>query len=812
MEDMQIDDSQLNAAFDMARDDLLLYTKLCNPSYIISTVHVAIAQRLQRAVARKTRRLIISCPPQHGKAIEDREPLLTANRGWIPMGTVQQWDVVFAEDGTPTKVVAVAHWSERPLYQITTDDRMTLVVDAAHTWKVRMDRKRPNSFTIWSTELLAKRTSNRAPMLPRTGAVQFPASETLTIDPYLLGLWLGDGSSGAGEITVGQKDQEWMQEQFFLRGHPLRHRTDTMSFGISNGFQVALRGLGVINNKHIPGCYLRSSVADRILLVQGIVDTDGHVAPDGQVELCGVNKRLILDAQMLLHSLGIKATIINGDATIYGRYICPKYRLMFYCSFAAMMPRKRCRLVQAKKDCRYLQRIETHGVGNTTCIRIDHPSHVFLAGTGLIPTHNSLLSCVEMPTWALGRNPKENLVVASYSQDLAERSSKAARSRIKDSEVYREIFNTSISENDASQASWATSDGGRYKAVGIGGSLTGHPASILIVDDPIKDFKEAHSPMTRENVWNWFTSVALTRLAPDAVVIIIMTRWSTDDLVGRLLNPERVANLKSSGVEGMDEWEVLNLAAIAEVNDPIGRQPGEALFPERYNLDWLSATRATVGSYVWTALYEGRPTIKGGNYIPIEKFRIVERPAMGLTWYRFWDLATTANAKNDYTAGIAGAVDPADGVLYLRDCVFKQMDWPESRERIASIADAERIPVGIEAVGGFKTGYQNLLEVMPSYISCREYGADRDKLLRALPWIAMVEKGKVALVRGAWNVDFIMQAEAFPGGVHDDICDAVSGVVLMIKTSSQLPIPYTRAYQDRFSRALASRRDRHLVG
>jgi predicted phage terminase large subunit-like protein len=399
------------------------------------------------------------------------------------------------------------------------------------------------------------------------------------------------------------------------------------------------------------------------------------------------------------------------------------------------------------------------------------------------PQHGkSRLTAVELPTWLLGMKPDRKIVVASYSADLSSRHSKLARARIAEP-FYRTLFpECRLVPTDRAAHNWTTTAGGSYKAVGVGGSLTGHGADLVIIDDPFKDFADAHSPTMREKVWEWFLSVAFTRLAPDGAIVIIMTRWHVDDLVGRLLDPERVARFALSGLDTQETWETINLPALALPDDPIDRPMGEALFPEKFDVDRLRGIRQTVGSYMWSALYEGQPVPRGGNYVNAEHFKLIgpnEIP-LNLHWMRFWDLAASTKLTADFTAGVQGALGK-DGEFYLRDMAFGRWDWPTARKKICSIGEAEGVTVGVEAVGGFKTSFENLRETMPSDIPMREIGADKDKLTRALPWIALAEAGKVFLVSGHWNSEFMLQAEAFPNGKHDDLVDGVSGVYQMLK-------------------------------
>lgn len=401
------------------------------------------------------------------------------------------------------------------------------------------------------------------------------------------------------------------------------------------------------------------------------------------------------------------------------------------------------------------------------------------------PQHGkSRLCSAEFPSWLLGRDPSVKFANASYSADLPVRNSRETRERMRSPE-YQGLFDTRLASDNAGAESWMVRGGGGYRAVGVGGALTGHSVDVMVIDDPFKDYAEAHSPTVRERVWDWFTSTVFTRLSPNGSCVVIMTRWHPGDLAGRLMDPSRKAELADAGVDS-EGWELIKLPGIAKENDPLGRKPGEALFPEKYNVGRLKAIQAVLGSYKYGALYDQEPVAKGGNYVNMGAFRIVD-PAQvptGLRWVRFWDVAATeareaSKADPDYTAGVKGAIGPS-GELYLADMVTGQWKWPQSRERIRAIGESERILIGFESVSGFKTAFDNLVEVMPSGIKVDCIGVDADKLTRALPWIALAEAGKVNLVRGPWNLPFMAEAEAFPIGAHDDMVDAVSGVYKML--------------------------------
>lgn len=296
--------------------------------------------------------------------------------------------------------------------------------------------------------------------------------------------------------------------------------------------------------------------------------------------------------------------------------------------------------------------------------------------------------------------------------------------------------------------------------------------NCLIVDDPVKNAEEAASETYRERAWEWWLSTAYTRLEPGGGAILVQTRWHEDDLAGRLI---------AQSDAGVEHWEVLRLPAIAEEDDPIGRAEGEALWPQRYDLAALEQIRASVGPYVWSALYQQRPQPREGNLIKRGWFHIEDAAPEGLRWVRCWDLAASEKTTADYTAGVRAARD-AEGRLWLADMVRGRWAWPDARRIILQTMALEPgVPVGVEATGFQLAAFQDLMRQPEAFNrSVRPLHVDRDKVSRAQPWIARAQAGLVTLVRGAWVPEFLAEATSFPTGRHDDMVDAVSAAVAML--------------------------------
>lgn len=207
-----------------------------------------------------------------------------------------------------------------------------------------------------------------------------------------------------------------------------------------------------------------------------------------------------------------------------------------------------------------------------------------------------------LPVWWLGRNPDDNIILASYGQDWADHWGRQARNTL--NEFGEPIFGVGVADDSSAAGRWAvTGHRGGFKAAGVGGSITGRGANLLIIDDPVKNQEEAFSAVIHQRNIEWWASTASTRLEPGAVVILMMTRWHPNDLAGFLLGDS-------------NEWTVLKLPAVAEADDPLGRQVGEALWPARYDEAALAeierSQKRILDGYYWTAMYQQRPQIPEG--------------------------------------------------------------------------------------------------------------------------------------------------------------------------------------------------------
>lgn len=344
----------------------------------------------------------ISSRSGEGKALEENT-LIPTPYGYSAIKDLKIGDEVFAIDGTITKVINKMSWKNRPIYNVTTDDGHTVLADENHEWVVK--RRADYKWETLETKFIANNPlkSQRRCKLPLHNSLQLKEKK-LPIDPYILGIWLGDGTSTKAEITnidnfIIKKWKKFGKKNYLdFNSYKLdTYSLTTQDLGRSengeyfkNIFLEQLRQLNLFNNKHIPDIYLRASIEQRKALLQGLIDSDGFVHPTkGETEFCNKNKRLAEGVLELVHSLGIKARLCKNKSFLYKKQCVDRYRIKFYYDESALLPRKRQYCKNGKRTpYRYIE-AKFHGYGNTVCIEIAHNSHIYLCGKAMIPTHNS---------------------------------------------------------------------------------------------------------------------------------------------------------------------------------------------------------------------------------------------------------------------------------------------------------------------------------------------------------------------------------------------------------------------------------------
>lgn len=401
------------------------------------------------------------------------------------------------------------------------------------------------------------------------------------------------------------------------------------------------------------------------------------------------------------------------------------------------------------------------------------------------PRHGkSLLVSVWTPVWFLALWPHKRVILCSYEAGIAADFGRQVRNLL---DEHSDRLKVRLSKDSKAANRWNTEQGGGMMTAGVGGPITGKGADLLLIDDPVKNSEQANSVLDREKKDVWFRETARTRLEPGAAIAIIQTRWHADDLTGRRL---------AAMAEGREHWTELRLPAVAEADDPLGRDPGDPLWPERYDAAALEELRRDVGEYGWHALFQQRPRpIEGGIFREEwfgRRYAVTEDgmvhvagyaavPLSSIPKYCTVDLASKEKeltVEDAFSVICTFGVHPS-GTLLLLDVVRRRMSSPDTLKTMLEVF--RRWP-GIFSFWIESVAYQIALVqwARQAGLPCRELEADRDKATRALGAAPSCEAGRVQLpVDAPWLGDFLFELLSAPTGTFWDQVDAFSYGVLV---------------------------------
>lgn len=394
------------------------------------------------------------------------------------------------------------------------------------------------------------------------------------------------------------------------------------------------------------------------------------------------------------------------------------------------------------------------------------------------PRHGKSLTLTRyFPTWFLGRNPDCRVMSVSYAASLAHKSSRYARNTML-SPRYSAVFpGVALDPRSAAADAWDI-DGheGGMDALGVLGGATGKGSHLLLLDDLIKNRQEAESDVIRDRTWDALTDDLLTRLEPGGATVLNATRWHMDDPLGRALI-QLVPNIPKR------KFLHLCFPAIAGDQDPLGRQPGEALWPQRYPIERLRQIQLQLGEYSWSALYQQNPVpAEGGIFKRRWFYPLIQQVPPIVRAVRYWDLAMSEKTSADYTVGVKLG-QATDGHYYVLDVARRQIDWGDLTGYMAEVmlADGVDVSQGIEEKGYMSRAVQTLnADPRLHRYSIWGYPVDRDKVTRALPAAAKFAAGVIHVATAHWSELYIDELCSFPNGTHDDQVDATSGAWAMM--------------------------------
>jgi predicted phage terminase large subunit-like protein len=766
-----------------------------SPNYKFYRMHAELIKQFQRVIDGECKRLIVSCPPRFGKQVSHSTPVLTAE-GWKTHGQLRVGDYVFSPSGTPVKVVALSEDAPNNA-KVQPWGGEAIECHLNHEWTV-FDRKSRKWRTVETRELVewSQGESDRSRyQLPDIAALEFEPKD-LPLDPYVLGVWLGGGTADAN-IFCGAYEDRAIADEIERRGYKIarRHkqestgawsyRIDGLKTGGNGRFSRELSETGARKRKHIPGLYLRASVSQRLQLLAGLVDTEGSVDKNGRTVISACSEELAQCIKELCMGLGFRPCIVATGAALSSSGIQSKkstYAVGFQpnIKIPCVLERKKTKLGALRRRVGIVSAEITTGAGLGRCIQVDSPDGLYLVGRNLTPTHNSELSSRILPAAFLLAHPNKHVAICSYSAELAEGFSRDARDYYQEAGGPIDPFNKSVS-------SWGTEGGGQCWAAGVGGSVVGRSADLIIADDTIKGREEADSKRAMEKLWDFFRGSLYTRLQPgNSAIVVVATRWAEGDLTGRLLEMER--ECEEANREG---WTIIDLPAISE--DPGSRpplpehctvipdwrtEPGISLCPQRYDEKALERIRSAVGIREWSSQYQQRPAREGGNmfsndwwqtYESVEDLPEMDRVMLSV------DCTFTDGDMSDYVVGMV--VGQKDASFYVLDLYREKTDINGTLAMILRMQGKHSLNgTIIELAASGHAAYQLLRRRVPGMIGYKP--GDRSKQARMAGIVPIVEAGNVYLPKTApWLDAFLNELNLFPASKNDDMCDAIGQAI-----------------------------------
>jgi predicted phage terminase large subunit-like protein len=387
---------------------------------------------------------------------------------------------------------------------------------------------------------------------------------------------------------------------------------------------------------------------------------------------------------------------------------------------------------------------------------------VFMPPGAAKSTYASIL----FPPWYLAHHPGHSVIAASHTAELAEKWGRRVRNLI---QVNGYLLGYGLAADSQAAGRWETDTGAEYGAFGVGGSVTGRRADLIVIDDPVRSREDAESELIRDKTWDWFKSDLYTRLKPGGRIVLIQTRWHEDDLAGRLL-----ADMDAGG----DTWEVISLPAIAEGEDPLGRVVGQPLWPEWENLDELERKRRAVGPRDWSALYQQRPAPEEGDFFKADWLKTYSTlpPPKELRVYGGSDYAVTSDG-GDYTVHVVCGLDSA-GKMYLMDLWRGQTASDVWVEKLCDLIKLYKPMAWAEETGQIKSAVGPLIDRMQrerkAWCLRETFPTRGDKAVRAQSIRGrMALEGLYCPFNAAWFPEFRRELLSFPSGKYDDQVDAL---------------------------------------
>ena len=381
-----------------------------------------------------------------------------------------------------------------------------------------------------------------------------------------------------------------------------------------------------------------------------------------------------------------------------------------------------------------------------------------------------------LPAWFLGKYPNKKIIQTSNTAELAVGFGRKVRNLV-GSEQYSKIFpNVNLRQDSKAAGRWSTNKDGEYFAIGVGGTVTGKGADLLIIDDPHSEQEAALAsgdPTVFDKVYEWYTSGPRQRLQPGGSIVVVMTRWAKRDLTGRIIQ-------SSLDKDGNDDWEVIDFPAILPSDKP--------LWPEFWKLEELEALRSELPAAKWNAQYQQSPTSEEGAIVKREWWKVWEKddPPRCEFIIQSWDTAFLKTERSDYSACTTWGVfymneNSEDAHVILLDAFKKRMEFPELKQKAFNhYKEWEPDAFIVEAKA---SGAPLIFELRAMGIPVQEFTPSRgnDKMVRINSVADLFASGKVWAPSTRWADELIEEMAAFPNSDHDDLVDSATQALIRFR-------------------------------
>lgn len=774
--------------------------------FIFKPFHMTIIHKLEDIAfgRNKKRNLMINIPPRFGKLQADETPVLT-REGWKNHGDLVVGDYVIGLDGKFKKVLAVSpRMPANCCVEFTDGDKC--YCHENHEWLIdyKPTKQRIIRETKWLKKIkLETGTPNKRGhkylcSLPSISVIEGDV-KVLPVQPYSLGVWLGDGSNTEPRITCDKKDQPIIDKMImdgYCNHNICIHKTTGVYSYYFNNIRKPLNSIGMCfwnkkTEKHIPDIYLTSSEKQRLELLAGLIDTDGSYDAKGRYHFSTTSKKLKDDFISLISTFGWRASVCVTPACTSSSGIVGRkdvYTIGFNVDriIPCQLDRKRTTRITKKRSIAF-KSVTTGDFGKYgKCIEVE--DGIYLVGRRLKPTHNSSIMKY-FCAWSYMLNSASNCIYTSYSDELATSFSKDIR-EIVTSEAFVKFTGIKLNKAKIGADYWATESGGGFRAAPLGGSLTGFGCGIsgeeyggcALIDDPLKA-SNVKSQAEMQNSIDYYLNTLKSRANNQAKTpfILIMQRLALEDLAGYIIENEK------------DDWDIVKIPALNE-------DTGEALWPERFSAKDLLKLKK-LSPFVYYGQYQQEPIVVGGSVFKTEWFKYYN-PEQFYEYQSSFITSDTAQKKaesNDFTV-FSWWGKTVDNKLHLLDMTWGKFDAHELKQQVKLFWEkccndkraVQPYAFYIEEKGSGIGVIQELVKTYPlpllpimrnRYKNDKGMWVSMDKFSRAMTTVPYIANGWVYLPKDEKcdiSNTLLAEAAAFKADLthkHDDkvdtLCDAV---------------------------------------